>query len=118
MVILGTFIITFTLFPGPAFSKKFPSDVINGTWAIILLNLSFNLGDTSGKFLAEIKGAFNPVSLYYIFFTRFFFFLTITFMANDADKGDALTDNMVFPFVNLFLCGFTNGFSISTFTIT
>ena len=114
LLILGTFIVTFILFPGPTFSRKFDSDVINGTWAIILLNLSFNLGDTTGKYTAELKNAFNPVSLYYMFFSRFFFFLTITFMATYADKGDVLTDNVVFPFINLFLCGFTNGFCLST----
>ena len=109
---MGTFVVTFILFPGPSFTRTF--DNINPTWAVIIFNICYNVGDFVGKYSAEINGAFNHKSLIYAFFSRFIFFFTITFMAMGSDKGDPLTDNDFFPYFNQLLFGTTNGFCIST----
>lgn len=49
-IIMATFIITFTLFPGPSFDKKL--DGFDPSWTIIVLLLSYNIGDTVGKYTA------------------------------------------------------------------
>ena len=112
-VIMGTFVITFTLFPNPTFAKSFDEDTLNPTWGIIFFILAYNIGDTTGKYAAELKGAFNHKSLIYIFFSRMFFLFSITFMALKSDLDDVLTYNVAFPYVNQLLFGFTNGFCIS-----
>lgn len=112
LIIMGTFVVTFILFPGPSFTKTF--DSINGTWSVIIFNLCYNIGDTTGKYAADRKGIFNHLSLIYTFFARFIFLFTITFMAMGSDKGDTLSDNVVFPYINQLIFGFTNGFCIST----
>jgi len=111
-----SFVITFTLYPGPTFTKPF--DSIGKTWEIILFNLFYNVGDTLGRYLAEIKGIFNPKSLAYLFFIRLFFIFPITFMAKNWDAEDVLTNNNYFPFFNIFLFAVTNGLCISTFDIS
>lgn len=115
-IIFMDFVITFVLFPGPTFSKTFVR--IDSTWAVIIFNLCYNVGDTIGKFSAELKGAFNRLSLFFMFFSRLFFFFPITFMATGADQGDPMTDNEVFPFVVQFLFAFTNGFCLSKLPLT
>jgi hypothetical protein len=103
--------ITFTLFPGPTFSKTF--DDINTSWSILIFLLAYNIGDTTGKYAADLKGAFNATSFYYLLLARLFFFFTITIMANGADKDDPMISNVIFPFINQLLFGFTNGFITS-----
>jgi hypothetical protein len=115
-LIMFNFVITFILFPGPTFKKTFPQ--IDDVWKTIIFNLAYNIGDTAGKYSADIKNAFNPKSLLYAFFSRFYFFLPITVMAKASDIGDILTDNEIFPFVVCFLFAFTNGFVISTSLFT
>lgn len=110
-----TFVITFTLYPGPTFVKPF--DNIDNTWAVILFNVFYNIGDTVGKYVAELKGAFNPMSLAYVFFARLFFLFPVTFMAKNWDKDDPMTNNDFFPFFNILLFAITNGFCISTFLV-
>ena len=111
-----TFTVTFTIFPGPIFTKTFGD--INGTWSVILLNLAYNLGDLLGKFGAEINRIFNKKSLIYLVISRMIFIYPVTFMAMKADKGDPLTYNNWFPFVNTFLFAITDGFCISKFPFT
>lgn len=106
-----TFVVTFTIFPGPIFTKTF--DSINGTWSVIIFNLVYNIGDTVGKYGAEIKGIFNHKSVIYLTIARIIFIYPVTFMAMKSDIGDDLTDNVVFPFVNNLLFAITNGFCIN-----
>ena len=54
---MATFIITFTLFPGPSFDKKL--DGFDPSWTVIVMLLSYNIGDTVGKYTAEFNGIFN-----------------------------------------------------------
>lgn len=111
-LIMFNFVMTFTIYPGPTFSKSF--DNIDTAWKVIIFNMAYNIGDTAGKYAAGIKNAFNRKSLLFIFFSRLYFFLPVTFMAKAADVGDILTDNVVFPFFICFLFAFTNGFVVST----
>lgn len=78
-----TFVITFILFPGPTFSKTF--DGLDISWSVIIFLISYNIGDTTGKYSAEFNGAFNKYSLIFIFFARLIFFFPITIMADGAD---------------------------------
>ena len=110
-IIMFTFVITFTLFPGPSFKKQI--DGLDGTWTVILFNIVYNIGDTVGKYMGEIKNIFNPKSLVFIFFARLVFFLPITVMAMGVDKDDPMINNFVFPYVNQLLFAITNGFCIS-----
>jgi hypothetical protein len=110
-IIMFVFVITFTLFPGPTFARAIPG--LAPTWSIIIFNIVYNIGDTVGKYSAEIKGGFNPQSLVFMFFSRLFFFFTITFMAMGLDEDDPSTNNVFFPYLNQLLFAFTNGFCIS-----
>jgi hypothetical protein len=114
--IILTFVVTFTLYPGPTFTKHF--DNIGKTWAVILFNFFYSIGDTAGRYLAGLKGAFNHKSLTYMFFARLFFIFPVTFMAKGWDSYDPMTNNNVFPFFNIFFFSMTNGFCISTVNIT
>lgn len=111
-IIMLTFVITFILFPGPTLSKTF--DNFNVSWSVIIFLISYNIGDTLGKTVAEFKNVFNTKSLNFVFAGRLVFFLTITIMANKTDVDDPLINNYVFPYLNQFLFAFTNGFCIST----
>lgn len=104
-----TFVITFTLFPGPSF------DGVSGSWSVIILLLFYNIGDTIGKYAAELHGAFNKYSLIFIFFARLIFFIPITAMTTEVGKGDGSMNNYFFPFFNQLLFAITNGFCISKF---
>lgn len=110
-IIMFTFVLTFTLFPGPSFSKKVKG--MDTAWTVIIFLVAYNIGDTVGKYMAEFKNIFNKQSLIYTWAGRLIFFVTITVMATGADDGDALVDNYFFPFFNQFLFAFTNGFCIS-----
>ena len=112
-IIMFTFVITFILFPGPTFSRSITG--LNGTWSVIIFNIMYNIGDTTGKYIAEINGVFNKKSLGFVFFARLFFFFTITFMAMGSDREDILTDNYYFPYINQLLFATTNGLCISKF---
>lgn len=79
-----TFVITFTLFPGPSFDKTF--DDLEVSWSVLILVVSYNIGDTVGKYAAGINGAFNKYSLIFIFIARLVFFIPITVMATGKDK--------------------------------
>ena len=48
--IMLTFVITFTLYPGPTFIKNFPD--LDDVWKVIIFNLMYNIGDTAGKYMA------------------------------------------------------------------
>lgn len=111
LLIFGSFAITFTLFPGPVFTRTFSN--ISVSWSILIFNFCYNFGDTIGKFLAEIKGFMNHASVIYLFFVKFFFIFTITFLAKNLDKGDISTDNDYFPFINQILFGLSNGICVS-----
>jgi equilibrative nucleoside transporter 1/2/3 len=106
-----TFVVTFTLFPGPSFDKRF--DDLAVSWSVVIILFFYNLGDTVGKYVADFKGAFNKYSLIFIFFARLIFFIPITAMATGADKDDASMNNYFFPFFNQLLFAITNGFCIS-----
>lgn len=108
-----TFVITFTLFPGPSLDKKI--DGLDTSWSVILILLMYNIGDTVGKYSAEINNIFNRYSLFFLFFSRLIFFLPITFMGTNSDSknDDYLINNYFFPFFNQLLFGITNGFCIS-----
>jgi hypothetical protein len=106
-----TFVITFTLYPGPSFHKVPPG--LDNTWSVLIYNLAYALGDTAGRLAVDLKGSFNAKSLIYIFFARLIFFFPITIMAIGADNGDILIDNNVFPYINQFIFAATNGFCIS-----
>jgi hypothetical protein len=45
-----TFVITFTLFPGPSLDKKIKG--LDTSWSVILILLMYNIGDTVGKYAA------------------------------------------------------------------
>lgn len=107
-----TFVITFTLFPGPSFDKTF--DGLDVSWSVAIMLLFYNIGDTVGKYSADFSWAFNKYSLIFIFFARLIFFLPITVMATGNDKDDASMNNYFFPFFNQLLFAITNGFCIST----
>lgn len=79
-----TFVITFTLFPGPSLDKTF--DDLEVSWSVLIMITSYNIGDTVGKYTAGINGAFNRYSLFFIFFARLLFFVPITVMATGNDK--------------------------------
>jgi hypothetical protein len=111
-IIMFTFVITFTLFPGPSFDKTFEGLEIS--WSVLIMVTSYNIGDTVGKYAAGIDGAFNKYSLFFIFFARLIFFIPITVMATGKDESDPLLNNYFFPFFNQFLFAVTNGFCIST----
>lgn len=71
------FIITFMLFPALTFEKKMN---MNGTWAVLIFNLMYNIGDTVGKTIGDFRKSFNSYSILYIFLARLFFFYTIPVM--------------------------------------
>ena len=100
------------LFPGPSLKKNF--SYIPISWSAVIFLLSYNIGDTLGKFSASLDNIFNKYSFIFLFFCRFIFFLPIIVMANGSDKEDDLLNNVFFPFFNQFLFGFTNGFVTST----
>jgi hypothetical protein len=110
-----TFVITFTLFPGPSFDKKFSG--LDVSWSTMLILLFYNIGDTVGKYTADFKGIFNKYSLIFIFFARLLFFIPITAMATGADESDPLLNNYFFPFFNQLLFATTNGFCISNSSV-
>lgn len=109
--IMLTFTITFVLYPGPTFTRTIPD--IDDVWKVIFFNLAYNLGDTTGKYAADLRNAFHPKSLMFAFFSRLYFFVPITMMAKGLDVGDVISDNRVFPFVICFLFSFSHGFVIS-----
>ncbi len=115
-MILLNFVITFTLYPGPTFTRTF-SD-IGDSWKVIIFNLFYNIGDTVGKYVAGIPKIFNSKSLIFTFFSRLYFFFPVTFMAMALDSNDSLTNNNYYPFLNIFLFAFTNGFVISKLLLT
>ena len=82
-IIMLTFTITFTLYPGPTISKTF--DDVNVSWSVIIFLLVYSIGDTLGRFGSEIKDIFNVKSLNFVFVGRLIFFFTVTIMANKAD---------------------------------
>lgn len=84
-------------------------------WSVVTFLLAYNAGDTVGKYVAGIDGIFNKRSLIYAFFGRLVFYLPIIVMSNGTDNDDELLDNFIFPFVNQFLFGVTNGFVTSNF---
>ena len=49
LILMLNFIITFILFPGPSLKKTFPEIPIS--WSVIFFLLSYNAGDTIGKYL-------------------------------------------------------------------
>jgi glycopeptide antibiotics resistance protein len=79
-----TFVLTFTLFPGPSLSKTFEG--LEVSWSVLIMVISYNIGDTVGKYAAGINGAFNRYTLFFIFFARLLFFIPITVMATGNDK--------------------------------
>lgn len=111
LILIVNYIITFMLFPGPTLSKTFPSIPI--PWSNVIFLLAYNIGDTVGKFVAGLDSIFNKYSLIYSFFGRAVFYLPIIVMADGTDLDDELLNNLVFPFVNQFLFGVTNGFVTS-----
>lgn len=111
LILIANYIITFMLFPGPTLSKTFQSMPI--AWSVVTFLLAYNIGDTVGKYIAEIGGIFNRYSLIYAFFGRMVFYLPIIVMSNGTDDNDELLNNLIFPFINQFLFGVTNGFVTS-----
>ena len=112
MVIMFTFVVTFTLFPGPTLKRAVGS--LPFAWSSVIMLMSYNIGDTLGKYLAEVHNIFNKASLLYIFYSRLIYLFTITVLATGWAEKDPLIDNAWFPFFNCFLFAVTNGFSIST----
>lgn len=111
LILIVNYIITFTLFPGPTLSKTFPS--MSNAWSNVIFLLAYNIGDTVGKYCGGIDGIFNKSSLIYAFLGRAVFYLPIIVMANGTDLNDELLNNLIFPFINQFLFGVTNGFVTS-----
>jgi hypothetical protein len=83
LILICNYIITFTLFPGPTLSKTFASMPI--PWSVVTFLMAYNIGDTVGKYAAEITGIFNKYSLIYAFFGRMVFYLPIIILANGSD---------------------------------
>jgi hypothetical protein len=50
LILIGNYIITFTLFPGPTLSKTFQDMPI--AWSVVTFLLAYNIGDTVGKYIA------------------------------------------------------------------
>lgn len=111
LILILNYVITFTLFPGPTLSKTFPS--ISNAWSNVVFLLVYNIGDTVGKYSGGIDGIFNKHSLIYSFFGRLVFYLPIIIMADGTDLNDELLNSLIFPFINQFLFGVTNGFVTS-----
>lgn len=112
LVLIANYIITFMLFPGPSLSKTFPG--MSMSWSVVTFLMAYNTGDTVGKYLGSIDNIFNKYSLLFALFSRCIFFLPIIVMSNGSDGDDILLNNYIFPFLNQFLFGVTNGFVTST----
>jgi hypothetical protein len=110
ILLLSSLMMTFILFPSLSVKKTFDFDFL---WSSLLIIFTFNVGDTVGKIICDFNDTFNEFSYIYVFFCRFFFFLTIPIMANEVSKQDLLMNNIFFPFLNQFLFGMTNGIIIS-----
>ena len=107
----GCFVITFMLFPALTFEKKMDMNV---TWAILVFNLMYNIGDTLGKTIGDFRKSFNSYSILYTLMARLFFFYTIPIMDSAVAEDDQLLNNNYFPFINQLIFGLSNGFVIST----
>ena len=114
-IIMFTFVLSFMIYPGPTFSITF--DGISSTWSIIIFVVIYNIGDTLGRFTADINKFFNRQSLNFVFFGRITFVFTVTIMASGVDSNDILINNYIFPFMNQFWFAFTNGFCISIYLL-
>ena len=101
---------TFMLFPALSFEKKMDMNI---TWSILIFNLMYNIGDTFGKTIADIRKLFNSYSVFYLFLARLFFYYTIPIMDTRLAQDDTLLNNNIFPFINQLLFGISNGFVIS-----
>lgn len=110
VMIMVNFIITFLLFPNISFQVQ---TSLSTGWKILLLNLMYNLGDFSGKLTGDFRTTFNSLSIKYLLCTRLFFFYTIVLLVKSFTESDILLHNNIFPFFNMFLFAFTNGFVIS-----
>lgn len=86
LILIANYIVTFTLFPGPTLKKTIP--FMDTSWSVVIFLLSYNIGDTVGKYMAEVEGIFNKKSLIYAFFGRLVFYLPIIVMANSSDSSD------------------------------
>jgi hypothetical protein len=111
LILIANYIVTFMLFPGPTLSKTFPGMPVS--WSVITFLLSYNIGDTVGKYLGSIDNIFNKYSLIFSLFARIIFFLPIIVLADGTAEEDSLLNNFIFPFMNQFLFGVTNGFVTS-----
>lgn len=110
-MLLSNYVITFFVFPGPTTLKTFN---FSATWSAIIFVMMFNLGDISGKYMVVFKGIFNKASTIYLLLARLYFVFTITILATRAVDNDILMNNVVFPFINQFLFGLSNGLLTST----
>jgi len=90
---------------------------MSSTWSIIIFVVIYNIGDTLGRFTADINNFFNKQSLNFVFFGRIVFVFTVTIMASGVDLNDILITNYIFPFMNQFWFAFTNGFCISIYLL-
>ena len=82
-------------------------------WSVLLFLVMYNLGDFSGKILGDFRSTFNAYSIIFLFFSRLEFFYTVPMMDVRYTQSDYLLNNSVFPYFNMLLLGFTNGFTTS-----
>lgn len=74
----------------------------------------YNIGDFMGKVAGDFRRSFNSYSIKYLLGTRLLFFYTMICFVKAFAAEDVLFHNDFFPFFNMFLFAFTNGFVISS----
>ena len=98
------------MFPALTLSRTFD---MNNAWPIMIILMSYALGDTAGKQFGGNRGWINIKSNIYVFFCRFYFFWTMVALSKPT-LTDTLLNSDAFAYVNQFLFAFTNGLSTST----
>ncbi|EAR97760.1 equilibrative nucleoside transporter family protein (macronuclear) [Tetrahymena thermophila SB210] len=104
--IFFTYVVTFMLFPGVSIFQKQFTIIQSLAWFSVLMQLSYNIGDLSGKALSSLH-FYNSTMMYILNISRGIFFFT--FLMSARDPSNAFFGNDYFAFVDIFLFGLSNG---------
>lgn len=114
LLIFFDVLITFTLFPNLVLAKN---TSFGPLWTNVIFIFVYNVADFIGKFVADFRKSFNSYSIIYLLFARVFFYYTIPLLVKRFTNADELMNNNYFPFLNLFLFAFSNGFVLSKYSL-
>lgn len=104
LLVFLIYVQTFMLFPGVALKRQL-SSLKNPAWSATIMILTFNIGDTIGKYLGNFR-FYNKINTTIFVLFRFIFFASyICIVVTDAD---VITDDW-FMVINMLVFAIMNG---------